>query len=273
MEVRGFRSAFFIDTSARLCNLPSPSGALTYSLKTALLILCNIMCSYIVNVNLICTTFNRSCMINTCCWIFSARVIIQMSFFWKRSIPWKEVLLESGGIIPMSLFTIACGCRGTVLCLADKGFDVMHIVSGWFELVSHLLSGGVYLPPSGCHGNLLDHQDYLYLLLFFFGTYMNIWPEFQRYLWKKRPENAQRLYTGSLFAYARHINYTGEILSFVGLCLLTRNMWTLWVPICMGAGLATFSVWEIEFYLEQKYAKEWSKYCRDTNALLLPGLY
>jgi hypothetical protein len=275
MEVRGFRSALFIDTSARLCNLPAGTGTVTYTLKTVLLMLCNVVVAYIVSADLFCTDLNRSCMVSICCWVFTARVVVQMTFFWKRSIPWKEVVLESGGIIPLSLLTIACGCRGTVLCLEAEGLDVMHIAGGWLSLVSRL--SGAHIDQSSstqdCIGNQLAETDYLCLLMFFVGTYVNIWPEFQRYLWKRRPENARRLYTESLFAYARHVNYTGEILSFVGLCLLTGNMWTLWVPACMGAGLATFSIWEIEFYLQQRYAKEWPKYCRDTKALLVPGIY
>ena len=43
--------------------------------------------------------------------------------------------------------------------------------------------------------------------------------------------------------------------------------------LCMGAGMATFSVWEIEFYLAQRYSKEWAGYCKATPWLLLPGLY
>jgi protein-S-isoprenylcysteine O-methyltransferase Ste14 len=275
MEVRGFRSALFIDTSARLCNLPAGTGTVTFALKTVLLMLCNVVVAYIVSADLFCTDFNRSCIVSICCWVFTGRVVVQMTFFWKRSIPWKEVVLESGGIIPLSLLTIACGCRGTVLCLEAEGLDVMHIAGGWLSLVSRL--SGAHIDQSSstqdCIGNQLAETDYLCLLMFFVGTYVNIWPEFQRYLWKRRPENARRLYTESLFAYARHVNYTGEILSFVGLCLLTGNMWTLWVPACMGAGLATFSIWEIEFYLQQRYAKEWPKYCRDTKALLVPGIY
>ena len=102
---------------------------------------------------------------------------------------------------------------------------------------------------------------------------MNFWPELQRHLWKSGPKNVGRLYTGSLFAYARHINYAGEILALVGHALLTGGAWALWAPFCMGAGLATFSIWEIEFYLEQRYANEWPGYCAKTKWLLIPRIY
>ena len=62
-------------------------------------------------------------------------------------------------------------------------------------------------------------------------------------------------------------------MSFVGLALLTGCWWTLWVPGCMGAGLATFSIWEIEFYLAQRYSREWPAYTKECPWLLVPGLY
>merc|ERR1711974_331462 len=73
-------------------------------------------------------------------------------------------------------------------------------------------------------------------LLFLVGTYLNVWPEYARHLWKAHPENAGRLYTGGWFAVCRHINYFGEALSFVGFALVTAARWNLWVPLVMGEG-------------------------------------
>ena len=42
-------------------------------------------------------------------------------------------------------------------------------------------------------------------------------------------------------------------MSFLAFSWLTGTAWTIWVPLVMGGGLATFSVWEIEFYLAQRY--------------------
>ena len=41
--------------------------------------------------------------------------------------------------------------------------------------------------------------------------------------WKQQPANAGHLYVGGLFAFARHINYFGEILTFLGWALLTLS--------------------------------------------------
>ena len=104
------------------------------------------------------------------------------------------------------------------------------------------------------------------------GSAINFGPEWQRYRWKTDARRIGRLYTGLLFRYARHVNYTGEFVSFVGLALLTGCWWTLWVPGCMGAGLATFSIWEIEFYLAGARRRV-ARLHGECPWLLVPGLY
>ena len=127
----------------------------------------------------------------------------------------------------------------------------------------------------GCTSAGLRNADWAAFALFLFGTWLNFWPEWRRYVWKREPKRGRvdELYTGSLFAYARHINYTGEILSFVGHALLTGSSFTLWVPVAMGVGMSTASVWEIEFYLAQRYHKEWPAYCEKAPWVLVPWVY
>ena len=162
------------------------------------------------------------------------RILLQMSLFWSRSIPWKEVVFEAGGIIPISFASFAFG--------ASEQHD------GWHHV------------PVG-------------LALFLFGTWLNVWSEWQRFVWKLDRRNQGHLYMTGLFGLARHINYTGEVVSFIGLSWVTGASWTLWVPVCMGAGMATFSVWEIEFYLAQRYRQEWQEYLVAVPYILVPGLW
>lgn len=166
---------------------------------------------------------------------FVARIILQMAVFWSRSIPWKEVVLEAGGIIPVSIASLAYGASQSTQPLGLAGIGAFA--------------------------------------LFLLGSWLNFWPEYQRHLWKLHPEHKGKLYRTGLFAVARHINYTGEILSFVGFALVTGALWTLWVPLVMGSGLATFSVWEIEFYLSQRYREDWPDYVKDVPYVLVPGVY
>ena len=254
MEVKGYRTALFIDTDARRL-APSQQGQSwrtnltrpTFWAKTVLLWANIVMVGVLVDYQT-----GRGLLVVLSTALFVLRVQLQMALFWRRAIPWKEVVLESGGIIPLSFLSLGAWCT------TDP----------------------------------LSSVDWTYFALFVLGSAINFVPEWQRYRWKtddhwksddhyrwkSRPiREAQarigRLYTGSLFRYARHVNYTGEFVSFVGLALLTGCWWTLWVPGCMGAGLATFSLWEIEFYLAQRYSKEWPTYCKQCPWLLIPGIY
>ena len=75
------------------------------------------------------------------------------------------------------------------------------------------------------------------------------------HLYKVKKKLLDKLLSSGLyrFSLARHINYTGEILSFVGFSLVTGALWTMWVPAVMGLGMCTLSIREIEFYLSQRY--------------------
>ena len=178
-------------------------------------------------------TFRCRCIL-FCTTIFVLRVLLQMSVFWARGIPWKEVIFEAGGVIPLSVASMAKGASSA------RASSQMLVIAG--------------------------------LVLFLFGTWLNLYPEWQRHQWK-RAGNAGKLYTDGLFALARHINYTGEIASFVGLSFTTGALWTLWVPVVMAAGMCSFSVREIEFYLSQKYREDWPAYTRDVPYLMIPWLY
>merc|ERR1712150_361784 len=106
--------------------------------------------------------------------------------------------------------------------------------------------------------------------VFLLGTYLNIWPEYTRYVWKSDPSHAGRLYAEGLFAVCRHINYFGEVLSFVGFALASSVWGNLWVPLVMGVGMAGFSVPELDAYLSTKYAAEWAAYIRDVPCQMFP---
>lgn len=169
-----------------------------------------------------------------CTLIFVMRVLLQMSVFWSRGIPWKEVVFEAGGVIPLSVASMALGAASC----------------------------------PGCDGML----EGVGLALFVFGTWLNLYPEWQRHEWKKAGNNG-KLYRGGLFKFARHINYTGELISFVGFSFATGALWTLWVPVVMTLGMCSLSIREIEFYLSQKYREDWSEYIEDVPWLMIPGVY
>lgn len=70
------------------------------------------------------------------------------------------------------------------------------------------------------------------------GTAIEFVSEGQRRRFKQDPSNKGKLYTGGLFQLARHINYTGFILSRAGQCMLASG-WTA------GAVCASISCWDL----------------------------
>merc|ERR1712070_336817 len=162
-------------------------------------------------------------------------LLTQMGVFWRRGISWVEVAFEAGGVIPLSLASLAWGAARTVE------------PTGWSELLS--------------------------VPVFVAGTLANFVPELQRHLWKRRPGRQGRLYTGSLFAYCRHPNYTGEVLSFVGHAMATGAWFNQWIPACMGLGMAALSCRELDFYLEKRYPAEWPAYAARVRWGMLPGVW
>jgi steroid 5-alpha reductase family enzyme len=108
---------------------------------------------------------------------------------------------------------------------------------GWKEAVSILFAFLVYYVGSpllgGTTSGPVDWIDGVAIGLFCAGSFINTYSEILRDIWRKKPENRDKLYTGGPFQYARHINYFGDILWGSGLALLTRNAWSALIPLCL----------------------------------------
>jgi len=243
---RGNATAFFIDTKTRKLK-PGALDNLRIAIKAALLLgNVGLQCIILQDPYPGCSTRRRYCLLmgggfvrnqSVCLCEFSCqvlRVLCQMLFLWQRSISWKEVLLEAGGVIPLSLASFAFGTR-------------------WNQSPFSL-------------------SDYFGVLVYVIGTVLNVQPEWARHRWKSQPENAGKLYMAGLFVWSRHVNYLGEILSFVGYAIASQ-WWTLWVPLVMGAGMVAFSIFELEYYLKKKYASEWDKYITTCPYKLIPYVF
>ena len=255
-------SAFFLDTRARLAPREVAGNQLRMALKTILLLL---SLGLLGNV-----TYAGHCLSDHdgvgvgCCGgtrrhlavamgiVFVGRVLAQMVWFWARNVTWNEVIFEAGFVIPVSLASLgyAAARRSDALAFATD------------------LQGGA----SGCLAAALSARDAWAVALFAAGTALNVGAELQRHLWKRTPGNAGHLYTCGLFRWARHINYSGEILSFVGFGLL-GPLWAQWVALVMGTAMAAFSVPELAHYLALRYPREWPRYVREVPARLVPGLW
>jgi protein-S-isoprenylcysteine O-methyltransferase Ste14 len=104
------------------------------------------------------------------------------------------------------------------------------------------------------------------------GSWMNTYAEYERNAWKKRPENAGRLYTLGLFRYSRHPNYLGDLLSFTGLALLTGRWVMVAIPLVMLGGFIFVNIPMLDSHLHDHYGDAFDAYARNT-ARLIPFFY
>lgn len=110
------------------------------------------------------------------------------------------------------------------------------------------------------------------LVLFAAGSGINTGSEFGRKRFKQRPENAGRLYTGGLFAYAMHINYFGDIVWAVGMALIAGRTVAFAIPVAMTAMFVFLHIPRLDAHLARKYGEEFDRYRRNTKKLI-PWVY
>lgn len=114
--------------------------------------------------------------------------------------------------------------------------------------------------------------DFLAILLFIGGSFINTYAEWQRHLWKKCQENRGRLYTQGLFKYAMHINYFGDILWVIAYALITRNYYSVFVPVFLCCFFAFYNIPKLDEYLSNKYRSAFELYKKKTKKLI-PFIY
>jgi len=114
--------------------------------------------------------------------------------------------------------------------------------------------------------------DYLGILLFIIGSYLNTYSEFQRRRFKKDPNNTGKLYTLGLFQFARHINYFGDMCWVIGWAIVTHNIWSIFIPILLTLGFIFLFIPELSRYLETNYADEYLDWKKETKKLI-PFIY
>lgn len=118
----------------------------------------------------------------------------------------------------------------------------------------------------------IGFPDFIGIAIYIFGSYLNTYSEFQRYIWKKNPENSKKLYTIGLFRYSMHINYFGDLLWVIGYSILTHNIWSVWIPIFLFLFFAFFNIPKLDSYLSEKYKDQFTKYKKNTKKFI-PFIY
>lgn len=117
----------------------------------------------------------------------------------------------------------------------------------------------------------IDWIDYLGIIIFIIGSYLNTASELQRHFWKKRSENKGKLYTSGLFKHSMHINFFGDVLWVIGYAIVTRNPYSIIIPILLLCLFVFFNIPVLDKYLAGRY-KEFGSYSAKTKKLI-PYIY
>ena len=118
----------------------------------------------------------------------------------------------------------------------------------------------------------IDGLDYFAIALFIIGSILNSGGEILRNKWKKKPENKGKIYTKGFFKYSRHINYFGDILWVIAFALVTKNWYSITIPVFLFSFFAFYNAPKLDKYLKYKYGEGYDEYAKKTK-MLIPFIY
>lgn len=165
--------------------------------------------------------------------LYFLRTLATLFIFLKRRMPWTEVATIAVWIGALDLLFAYFGGRNEALV-------------------------GLWDAVGGC--------------LLAVGSVVHTGSEWQRHVWKQRPKNEGRLFTGGLWRFSRHINYFGDVVLFTGWALMTGRSVLLAVPALMICLFAFVNVPAQDRYLAERYPEEFEAYA-NRAARLIPYLY
>jgi len=147
---------------------------------------------------------------------------------------------------------------------------------GWFEgcLTSFLFYMMFFLfnTMAGQHSESLNVVDFLAVLLYIVGSVINAMSDYQRFVFKGKPENKGRLFTGGLFRFSMHINYFGDALMYIALALITMESVCLLVSLAITLNFIFIQIPMLDKHLRNSYCSEFTKYAESTKRFI-PGIY
>jgi steroid 5-alpha reductase family enzyme len=118
----------------------------------------------------------------------------------------------------------------------------------------------------------IDWIDFSAIILFFIGSILNTGGEILRARWKKDPASKGRLYTKGFFRYSMHINYFGDFLWVCAYAIITRNWYSISIPIFLFCFFVFYNIPKLDKYLNQKYGKSFEDYSKHTKRFI-PFIY
>ncbi|HKK41905.1 MAG TPA: DUF1295 domain-containing protein [Bacteroidales bacterium] len=114
--------------------------------------------------------------------------------------------------------------------------------------------------------------EYSGIALFLLGSFLNTGSEMARDSWKKDPDNKGRLYTSGLFKYSMHINYFGDLLWVSAYAFVTRNWYSVLIPVFLFCFFAFYNIPKLDKYLKSKYGDQFDDYQKRTSRFI-PFIY
>jgi protein-S-isoprenylcysteine O-methyltransferase Ste14 len=175
----------------------------------------------------------------------------------------RRALLVTG----FSIYYLRILCTQFVFLQRGMSWSEVFTIAGWLLFIFLLLGGAGGTNPAtfGAAGGLG-------VILFVLGSWLNSYAEYTRHVWKERPQNRGRLYTGGLFRYTRHPNYLGDLVLFSGLCLISGVWLTAIIPLIMLAGFVFLNIPMLDSHLHDHYGVAFDDYARRTSKLI-PFVY
>ncbi|KAJ3850128.1 hypothetical protein EV368DRAFT_84843 [Lentinula lateritia] len=173
--------------------------------------------------------------------------------YWVLAVSMTPVTPKTSALI--SLFNLSCNIANTVL---------------FVNVATSVLS---YNGPSRSRDETihLPIQMIVGLALFVLGLAVEWVSEIQRTRFKTEPRNRGQIYTKGLFAYTRHINYTGYVLWRAGFATAAAGWgWGLFVASAFTYDFLTRGIPELDQYCERKYGEGWAQYKKVVPYKLFP---
>ena len=162
-----------------------------------------------------------------------------MIFFVYRAIPWWEAIATGLGMAYLQPVFMSLGLKRRDAADSEKGSCF-----SWKEGLCNCIFLGLSVA----------------------GAAVSTISEWQRRAYLT--EHPGSLFVGGLFSYARHINYTGEVLLFTGWAAWTRTWRAMLVPIFFAATFMLFYIPDLDSHLLRKHGHAFADYQRDTPSLI-----
>ncbi len=118
----------------------------------------------------------------------------------------------------------------------------------------------------------INYYDFIAILIYVFGSYLNTGSELARHRWKQKSENKGNLYTIGLFKYSMHINYFGDLLWVIAFAMITRNWYSISIVAFLFFFFAFYNIPKLDTYLASKYGQQFEDYRKRTKKFI-PFIY